>query len=108
MKKPKTAAISVRLDEDLKARLLTAAQKLDLSENDISRHAIRAAVNAIEENNFTICLPLQMQVKGGPVESKPALGTTAKLRKERRLGPDHTSLHGPNETPGDYGKNPRK
>jgi predicted transcriptional regulator len=44
----KTGAVTVRLDPKLKERLAQAATKLDLSENDIVRHALRAAVNAIE------------------------------------------------------------
>ncbi len=35
-----------------------AAAKLDLSENDIVRHALRAAVNAIEANNYKIEMTL--------------------------------------------------
>jgi hypothetical protein len=36
----------------LKGRLGEAATKLDLSENDIIRHAVCAAVNAIEANDY--------------------------------------------------------
>ena len=60
MKTPKTGAVTVRLDPELKERLAEAAVKLDLSENDIVRHALRAAVNAIEANDYKIELPLQM------------------------------------------------
>jgi len=60
VKTPKTGAVTVRLDPELKERLAEAAVKLDLSENDIVRHALRAAVNAIEANDYKIELPLQM------------------------------------------------
>jgi predicted transcriptional regulator len=66
----KTTAVTVRLDQELKARLAEAAAKLDLSENDIVRHALRAAVNAIEANDYKIELPLNMGLAKGPVESR--------------------------------------
>ena len=66
----KTGAVTVRLDPQLKKRLAQAAVKLDLSENDIVRHALRAAVNAIEANDYKIELPLEMPFEKG--QSKPA------------------------------------
>jgi predicted transcriptional regulator len=65
----KTGAVTVRLDPELKGRLAKAATKLDLSENDIVRHALRAAVNTIETNDYKIELPLKMAPKG-PIESR--------------------------------------
>jgi predicted transcriptional regulator len=59
----KTDAVTVRLDRELKGRLAQAATKLDLSENDIVRHALRAAVNAIEANDYKIELPLEMALE---------------------------------------------
>jgi predicted transcriptional regulator len=56
----KTGAVTVRLDPELKGRLAQTAVKLDLSENDIVRHALRAVVNAIEANDYKIELPLEM------------------------------------------------
>jgi predicted transcriptional regulator len=56
----KTDAVTVRLAPELKERLAKAAVKLDLSENDIVRHALRAAVNTIEANDYKIELPLEM------------------------------------------------
>ncbi len=69
MKIAKTDAVTVRLDPKLKGRLAQAATKLDLSENDIVRHALRAAVNAIEANDYKIELPLQMALAKGPIKS---------------------------------------
>jgi predicted transcriptional regulator len=54
VKMAKTGAVTVRLDPQLKKRLAQAATKLDLSENDIVRHALRAAVNAIEANDYKL------------------------------------------------------
>src|ERR1051325_8822438 len=51
MKIANTGAVTVRLHPELKGRLAEAPVKLDLSENDIVRHALRAAVNAIEAND---------------------------------------------------------
>lgn len=70
----KTTAVTVRLDPELKGRLAQAATKLDLSENDIVRHALRAAVNAIEANDYKIELPLEMALAKGPIES-PVMGS---------------------------------
>jgi len=70
VKTPKTGAVTVRLDPELKKRLAQAAVKLDLSENDIVRHALRAAVNAIEADDYKIELPLEMALEKG--QSKPA------------------------------------
>jgi antitoxin component of RelBE/YafQ-DinJ toxin-antitoxin module len=69
VKTAKTDAVTVRLDRELKRRLAQAATKLDLSENDIVRHALRAAVNAIEANNYKIELPLEMSLAKGSMES---------------------------------------
>jgi hypothetical protein len=61
--------VTVRLDRELKGRLAQAATKLDLSENDIVRHALRAAVNAIEANDYKIDLPLEMWPAKGSIQS---------------------------------------
>jgi predicted DNA-binding protein len=67
----KDPVLSVRLPDDLSARLDACAEKLDLSKNDVARHAIRAAVESIEANDFRISLPLQMAVAAEPVVSVP-------------------------------------
>jgi predicted transcriptional regulator len=66
----KTGAVTVRLDPELKGRLAQAAVKLDLSENDIVRHALRAVVNTIEANDYKIELPLEMALAKEPIESR--------------------------------------
>jgi predicted transcriptional regulator len=66
----KTGAVTVRLEPQLKGRLAQAATKLDLSENDIVRHALRAAVNAIEANDYKVELPLEMALAKGPIVSR--------------------------------------
>jgi len=66
----KTGAVTVRLDRELKGRLAQAATKLDLSENDIVRHALRAAVNAIEDNDYKIELPIEMALGKRPIQSR--------------------------------------
>jgi hypothetical protein len=67
----KDPVLSVRLPKDLEDRLTRAAETLDLSKNDIARHAIRAAVAAIEADGYRITLPLEMAVKKDPVQSAP-------------------------------------
>ena len=44
-----------------------AAAKLDLSENGIVRHALRAAVIAIEANDYKIELPLEIPLAKAPL-----------------------------------------
>jgi hypothetical protein len=63
----KTDAVTVRLDPELKGRLTQAATKLDLSENNIVRHALHAAMNAIEANDYKIELPLEMALAKTPI-----------------------------------------
>lgn len=61
-KERKTEAISVRLEPEMKRRLGNAARRLDLSENDIARHAIRAVIQAVEKDHFEIKLPLKLGI----------------------------------------------
>ena len=62
--KPITASIhSVRMPHELDSRLARAAKKLELSKNDIARHAIRAAVIALEAVDHQAELPLEISVK---------------------------------------------
>ena len=83
MKIAKTDAVTVRLDPELKGRLAEAAVKLDLSENDIVRHALRAAVNAIEANDYRIELPLEMALAKGPIESRVTGSGESKVKYSR-------------------------
>lgn len=62
MKKQLDPVLSVRLPEELNARLAKATKKLDLSKNDICRHAIRAAVAAIESHKYCVQVPLDIAV----------------------------------------------
>ncbi len=66
----KPHSITVRLGPDLKQRLHQSARELDLSENNIAKHAVRAAVDFIEANNYTIELPFQMALANGPIKSR--------------------------------------
>jgi hypothetical protein len=62
----KTAPGPAAADARLKGRLVQAAVKLDLSENDIICHALRAVVNAID---YKIDLPLEMALAKAPIKS---------------------------------------
>jgi predicted transcriptional regulator len=66
----KPHSITVRLGPDLKQRLHQSARKLDLSENNIAKQAVRAAVDFIEANNYRIELPLQMAAANRPIKSR--------------------------------------
>ena len=56
----KDAIILVRLTADLHKRLETTTQALDLSKNDVTRHAIRSSVETIEQNGYRIGWPLSV------------------------------------------------
>jgi predicted transcriptional regulator len=79
----KPHSITVRLGPDLKERLHESARKLDLSENNIAKHAVRAAVDFIEANDYTIELPFQMAANG-PIKSR--VRTPKKSSRAKRTG----------------------
>ncbi len=59
--KIKDTTLSLRIPKDLDSRLRIVARTLDLSKNDVARHAIRAALDAIESRGFQIEWPLRME-----------------------------------------------
>jgi hypothetical protein len=67
----RTQAITIRLGPELKQRLQSAARKLDLSENDIARHALRAAVGWLEANDYRVGPPFEIVSRKGPLVSRP-------------------------------------
>jgi hypothetical protein len=75
----KPHSITVRLGPELKAKLAACAKALELSENDIAKHAVRAAVDYLEANDYRIGPPFKMMFNG-PVQSKPP---TSDLRISR-------------------------
>ena len=50
------------MPKELDVRLAKAAKKLNLSKNDISRHAIRGALVAIESHKYCVQVPLDLAV----------------------------------------------
>lgn len=62
----KDVIISVRLTAELNDRLEATAKALDLSKNDVARHAIRSSVEAIERNGYKIGWPLEMGTELAP------------------------------------------
>ncbi len=67
----RTHGITIRLGPELKQRLHNAARKLDLSENDIARHAVRAAVDWLEANDYRVGPPFEIVSRNGPLVSRP-------------------------------------
>jgi predicted transcriptional regulator len=90
MKETKTAAVTVRLDQDLKDRLACTAERLDLSENYIVRHAIE--------------LPLELVLKKVPAVSHVERGAMSAIRRAGRA-PTDIAL---NEPPGNYGSGKKR
>lgn len=62
----KNLSVAIRLTPELRLKLETAAEKLGLSMHDVAKHAIRAAVEEIERNNYRIEWPPHL-VLGKPV-----------------------------------------
>lgn len=58
--KIKDTSLSLRVPKDLDNRLKQVARTLDLSKNDVARHAIRAALDAIEARGYQIEWPLKL------------------------------------------------
>lgn len=56
-------SITIRLPQ-LRERLHNAADVMDLSENDLARHAIRALVDCIEANGGRLLWPPKFYVEG--------------------------------------------
>jgi hypothetical protein len=67
VKNCKEGAVTVRLRPGTEGAL--GASRARLSENSIVRHALRAAVNAIETNDYKIELPLEIALAKAPIES---------------------------------------
>jgi hypothetical protein len=67
----RTHGITIRLGPELKQRLHNAARKLDLSENDIARHALRAAVDWLERNDYRVGPPFEIVSRNRPLVSRP-------------------------------------
>jgi len=67
----RTHGITIRLGPELKQRLHNAARKLDLSENDIARHAVRAAVDWLEANDYRMGPPFEIVCRNEPLVSRP-------------------------------------
>lgn len=66
-----TAPLSLRLSEELHARLEEVATRTRLKKYNLALLAIEAAVEAIEQNGFSIVCPIKFDVKQIAV-AKPA------------------------------------
>jgi hypothetical protein len=66
-------SLTVRLGCDLKRDLRTCAERLELSENDIAKHAIRGAVTFIKAMDYRLGPPFKVTLNEPPAEeSGPA------------------------------------
>ncbi len=74
--------VSVRMPKDLDERLKRVAESLDLTKNDVARHAIRAVVQAIESNQ-SLELPLKIVVQPQPL-------SVVLEKKKRRSSKEHS------------------
>jgi hypothetical protein len=90
MGRSKDPILSVRLPDDLQERLQKCADALDLSQNDIARHAIPAAVAEIEKNGGRLIIPPDMELQFRVASDLPAAP-----RNKRKVGPTDDTLAGP-------------
>lgn len=65
-------SLTVRLGCDGKRELQECAQKLQLTENTIARHAICAAINFIKETEYRVGPPFKMTLNVPGKQSPPA------------------------------------
>jgi hypothetical protein len=64
------SGLTVRLGCELKDQLKVCAQRLELSENDIAKHAIRAAVAYIKETDYRRGPPFKMMLEAPAARSE--------------------------------------
>jgi hypothetical protein len=73
-------SITVRLGCELKRERRTCAERLELSENDIAKHAIRGAVNFIKAMDYRLGPLFKVTLNEPPVEEPPETGVGAGVR----------------------------
>lgn len=64
--------ISFRLDGDVRERLADISKRTGIPERTLAQWAITAAVNAIEEADGKLVVPVEFTVKHTPAPGKPA------------------------------------
>lgn len=65
---PQRAPVAVRLTEEMEKRLSKCAAKTKQSKHSLAIEAIEAAVEAIEENDYRLVVPIQFTVTHVPAE----------------------------------------
>lgn len=63
MKKPQKAPISLRLSDEMEARLENCAKRTKQKKHALAQAALEAAVEAIEKNDYRIVLPIEFDVR---------------------------------------------
>jgi predicted DNA-binding protein len=86
--------ISMRLSDELEARLEAAVERLGIKKQTLAQMAVEAAVEAIEKNDFRLVVPVKFEVTHvavartapGPVSTFPPPSTPEVLndRTERQ------------------------
>jgi predicted DNA-binding protein len=66
MSSRKTVPMSLRLSPELSARLEDCAKRLRQKKHALAQEAIEAAVNAIEENDYRLVVPIEFSVARVP------------------------------------------
>lgn len=70
MSKTKNATLPVGLTPEMEVRVISASKKTGLPKNAFARQAIEAAVQAVEDHNGEIVVPIKFEVKSVPGPKK--------------------------------------
>ena len=57
------APLSVRLDPETDERIELVAEKLGIKKHTLARMAIEAAIDAVEQNDYQLVVPIRFDVK---------------------------------------------
>lgn len=71
MKKAQRKPMSVRLDPEIESRLDEVCQRLGISKHSFALLALEAGVEAAEENEYRLVLPLKFQPTHIAVKAAP-------------------------------------
>src|SRR5947207_10413129 len=69
-KKPQRTPMSLRLTPELDKRLEEMAGRLGIKKHTLAKMAVEAAVEAIEQNDYRIVVPIQFAITRAPAVAK--------------------------------------
>lgn len=85
--KPQTVPMSLRLSPELAARLEKCAQNLKQKKHTLAQAAIEAAVEAIEQNDYQLVVPIRFDVTHVAVERLQGKSSSSSSKYQEGVGP---------------------